>query len=424
MRPAAVDNPRQNGTRSPFHTYLVLAALILNSTATSTVWAGSDDLLDPGRFAKRVGATKDLSGRLGSWVDSLRAAIAGHQWEYGKRTNEGRLWQGGAPGVKDLHELEQATRRRTDAFLDSIRILLDKKQEAKLNRILKKNDLLKYSIAAVPFHHINNSPMSPRFDAKAGAYKVTVPGELTAAANWSYGDLLDTWTVNKYVRLPDAAASQSLTAAPDVQVAANSPTLRSLILRSPLIIAATLMTPDLAKAELDVLFDHYPHTFANRESAWESYVSENKLDEYIVLRLKMSTPLSAYYLSPDRYIIFLEDAEGTGYEPSTIDKNPIRKLEALEIQVPGQTATYTDVFGTYTGRPGYKETRTISRPGKIRYTGRERLLKLYFPSKDFEGTPIVNPKTRQLKLVVQPELENLPRMELMWEMKKNPKASK
>jgi hypothetical protein len=303
-------------------------------------------------------------------------------------------------------------------------MVLNEKQVSRLDRILKKNNLLKYPVADVPFSHINNSPLNPRFDDKANAYRVNTPGEISAAANWSYGDLLETWTVNKFVRLPESVSNQTLTAAPDVVVTANSPSLRNLILQSPLILAATMMVPDLGKAEFDVLFDNYSHTFENRESAWSSYVAENGSNKYIVIRLKMSTPFNEYYLSPDRYIIYLEDSEGTGYEPEKTDKNPVRKLEALEIRTPGQTATYTDVFGTYTGTPGYKQTRTISRPGKIRYTGRERLLKLYFPSKNFEGTPIVSDKTRQLKLVIQPELENLPRMEMMWEMKKKPKARK
>ena len=116
--------------------------------------------------------------------------------------------------------------------------------------------------------------------------------------------------------------------------------------------------------------------------------------------------------------------KGVGYEPAKIDADPVHKLEALEIRLPGQTVTYTDVFGTYTGTPGYKETRTLQNPSKIRYAGQERLLRLYFPARNFAGTPVVTHKTRELKLIIQPELEDLPRMELKWDLKRKPKARK
>ena len=410
--------------KGAFYSRLGVLGLLLSAVLTGSIHSSSEYLLKPGRFAKHVDATLEQSAVLVSWVDSLREAISDHQWEYGKRTNEGRLWQGFTPDIKTLRELGQTTQRRMNSYLDSIRIVLNEKQVARLDQILKENNLLNYPVADVPFYHINNSPLNLRFDDKASAYRVNFPGEVSAAANWSYVDLLETWTVNKYVRLPESVSQQTLTTFSDVVVTAESPSLSSLILRSPLILAATMMVPDLRKAEFDVLFNNYSHTFRNRESAWSSYVAENGSDKYIVIRLKMTTPLSEYYLSPDRYIIYLEDSEGTGYEPEKIDKNPILKLEDIELQTPGKTATYTDVFGTYTGTPGYKQTRTISQPGKINYTGRERLLKLYFPSKNFEGTPIVSNKTRRLKLVVQPEFENLPRVEVMWEMKKKPRAQK
>jgi hypothetical protein len=403
---------------------LLFCSLISISLSPAEVAAGADDILKTGRFVKHVEANKEQAPRLNVWVDSLRAVISDYQWEYGRRTNEGRLWQGFFPQVKDLHALAESTRGKTDTFLDSIRIVLDKKQNARLARILKKNDLLTYPIAEVPFHHINNTPLSPRFDDKASAYRVEIPGEITLASEWSYRDLLNTWTVNKYIRMADAMVNQTMFASPDVQVAANSPTLKSLIVKSPLILSASLMVPDLALSEFDVLFDNYRHTFASRESAWASFVAGNGLNDHVVVRLKMSTPYNEYYLSPERYIIFLEDSEGTGFEPIKIDKGPVRKLESLEIRIPGQTVTYTDVFGRYTGVPGYRETQTLSSPAKIRYTGQERLLTLHFPARNFAGEPIVTPNTRKLKLVIQPELENLPRMEMMWEMKKKPKARK
>lgn len=386
--------------------------------------AGPEDLLEPGKFVRYVKASPEQRDRLNAWVDSLRAAVADHQWEYRRQTNEGRLWQGFIPSLKELHELEKQTRERTDAHLDSIRAILDSRQRDRLAGILKKNDLLRHPIREVPFHHISTSPLNPKFDDRAKGYRITLPGGETEAAGWSYEDLLDTWTVSQYVRIPDGPTSESLLYSPDVQVSANSPTLRSLIVRSPLIVAATLLVPDLARAEFDVLYEHYPHTFESRASAWETYGEANGLDDHIVVRLKLSTPYNEYYLDTDRYIIYLEDPEGTGYEPVKVDAEPVRKLEALEIRLPGQTVTYTDVFGTYTGIPGYKETRTLRNPAKVRYAGQQRLIRLHFPSRTFAGDPVVGENTREMTLIIQPEIENLPRMELEWDLSRKPRARK
>ena len=384
--------------------------------------ARGDDLLKPGQFVKAVKAAPEQAGRLTVWIDSIRAIIADHQWEHGKRTNEGRLWQGFVPGLKDLHRLRSQTGAKTDAYLDSIRSVLTPKQSERLQRILKKVNLLGYPVRETPFHHLSTSPLRPKFKDRTKAYRIEQSDEPTVAATWSYEDLLETWTVTNYVRRQDAYVNQSLVQSSDIQVDASSPSLRSLIVRSPLIVAATLMSSDLTQVEFDILYEHYPHTFQTREAAWKAYTSDTQ--NHLLVRLKLSTPNDAYFLATDRYIIFLEDSEGNGFEPDSIVARPVRRLEALEIRVPGQTVTYTDVFGTYTGEAGRRETRTLSNPGKIRYAGQERLIELRFPKTDFSGKPIVNSKTRELRLIIQPELENLPRMELTWELKRKPKQRK
>ena len=386
--------------------------------------ANPADLLEPGHFVNYVKASPDQVDALNSWVDGLRSAIAAHQWAYGKRTNEGRLWQGVHPRLKDLHELQKQTRVKTDTYLDSIRSVLTSKQKERLHDILKKDDLLGYPIEDVPFHRISASPLKPRFQDNVRAYQVEVPGPNTAASNWSYEDLLEIWTVSQYIRLPDPMANDTFMRSPNIQVRSDSPTLRSLIVRSPLIVSATLFVPDLAGVEFGLLYNYYEHTFENRESAWQNFGDTNGLDDHILVRLRLSTPYNAYYLSTDRYIFFIQNRDGTGFEPKKMEAKPVRKVEALEIRVPGRTVTYTDVFGTYTGQPGYRETRALSGPEKITYSGQERLIKLFFPARDFSGSPVISGETREITLIIQPDLENLPRMELSWEMRKKPKANR
>jgi len=83
-----------------------------------------------------------------------------------------------------------------------------------------------------------------------------------------------------------------------------------------------------------------------------SYVSlldfvSSRLDEAILIRLKMSTPYSERYLRMDRWIVYLEDDQGSGYEPVQISEEALHPLEALQIALPGRQAEVTDVFGNY-----------------------------------------------------------------------------
>lgn len=397
--------------------------MLFLTLSPSTTIPDARDVLEPGRLGEKVKATPAQKDLLATWVDSIRSVAGDHQWEVAKHTNEGRLWQGFVPRLEDIQKLRELAGLRVGTYLDSIRAVLAPDQVKRLDRILEKADLLAYPVRDTPFHHISTSPLKPQFKDKTKAYQLT-GGEETVANAWSYADLLETWTVTSYVKRPRPIEEQGLVQAPDVQVSANSPTLRSMIVSSPLVLAATLVTPDLGRAEFEVLYNHYPHTFTTKEAARDSYTASIGAGDNILIRLKMSTPSDAYYLSMDRYIIYLEDDKGTGYEPLSVSAEPIRKLEAVEVRVPGQTVTYTDVFGTYTGRPGHKVTRTVSNPSRIQYAGQERLIKLYFPSRDFSGNPILGPETLELKLIVQPELEDLTRMELTWDLKRKPRERK
>ena len=178
------------------------------------------------------------------------------------------------------------------------------------------------------------------------------------------------------------------------------------------------MVPDLGRAEAELLWDHYSRESEDREAAFDHYWGQNRLNDAILIRLKLSTPFAEAYLNLDRWIIYLEDSEGIGYEPAQVDQGAFYPLEALEITLPGREAEVTDVFGTYTGMPGYKEHIYLEAPSKIVYTGHEKLLKLFFPSKGFQDRPVVTEKTQFLKLVVQSQENDLGRAELVWDLKR------
>ena len=95
-------------------------------------------------------------------------------------------------------------------------------------------------------------------------------------------------------------------------------------------------------------------------------------------------------------------------------------VETVEISLPGRQVEVTDVFGTYYPYvPGNKEVYYLEAPSQIVYTGYEKLVRLFFPGKDFQGRPIVGRGTRFLKLIVQSEDADFVRTELTWELKRD-----
>lgn len=405
-------------TRLPM--LLLLSVLALAWTPASVHGAGPRDLLEPGRFPEYIKANASQEATLGVFVDSIRSAIESYQYTYGKQTNEGWLWQGFMPSLQDLHELEKATRKVIDTYLDSIRRVLDENQQKRLDRVLKsKQDLLDHPVTEHQFHQVNNSPLNRRFNSATDTYRITLPDPGWTNTVLGYPDLLKQWTVRAYVQQIRATTNQSLATASDIQIESMSPTIQRLIVQSPILVAATLTVPELLYEEFELLYAHYPNTFESKASAWDDFRNSHRMDDQILVRLKMSTPLGAYHLRTDRYIIYLEDSDGVGYEP-TIEEASHHKLEVLHIDLPGRTEQITDVFGNYTGVPGYTATRYLDFPTTLAYTGQEKLLKLYFPGTDFQGNPLIREGVKHVKLIVQPEDESFPRLELRWNLKDRP----
>jgi hypothetical protein len=396
--------------------YLLFFGLL--AVAGDSLATSPKDLLIPGRFSKHIRATAEQAEGLTPFVDSLRSVIAAYQWERGRRTFEGRIWLGFAPTLKQLHTLEKNTRKKVDALLDSVRVIVTDRQEKRLTKILKsKPDLLDYPISETPFYRVNNSPLNSRSQEQTDAYKIVLPNPEWRDTPLSHKQLIRAWTVRNYVQAP-LRAEPGLAESPDLQYETTSPTLKRLAVQSPLLLSATIAVPELMREEFDLLFEHYPHTFSNKESAWNKFAASNRLSDTVLIRLKMSTPGDDYHLKTERYIIYIEDSNGIAYEPLQIEETSHHKLEALEIDLPGRSASVTDVFGRYTGIPGYTETQYLELPSRITYAGQEKLLKLYFPGFDFQGRPILREGLKHVKLVVKPEDGAFPPLEMKWNFKK------
>lgn len=388
--------------------------------------ADLEDLLHPDKLAKHLKAREDQKPVLAGHVQRLRQTIADYQWERGKQTCEARLWQAHRirPDIRELRELRKNTRKAVDAIVDTLKAGLDPKQTGRLQKLLKKDgNILDLPVSETPFSHINNTPLFPQFQTEARAYSVTLPGSPSSNDTWTYADYLRTWTVRGYIptqRPIDAISREQAieTSHPGMQIRTMPGRSRARVVKSPLLLAATLMVPDLGRAEAELLWDYYARESEDRKTAWAHYRTQNRLDDAVLVRLKLSTPFAEGYLSLDRWIIYLEDSEGTGYEPVQVDQGAFYPLETLEISLPGREAEVTDVFGTYYPYiPGHKERIYLEAPARIVYAGHEKLLKLFFPGKTYQGQPVVTEKTEYLKLIVQSQEDEFGRAELIWDLK-------
>jgi hypothetical protein len=387
--------------------------------------AGAGDLFDLQKLSKKIKATELQKTALTAYVAQLRELVIGYQITRAKQLCEATLWQGHIPKIKALRSLRKATLDSVHATLELLKqsAQLNNKQTKSLDKLLKgdKNSI-DYPLVEHPYYHINNSPLMKKFSREKHAYQITLPSQPSHDNTWTYAQLLETWTARGFIPtispIDDVRQAPNIAGASDVQTRILPTSQRGRIVKSPLIIAATLLVPDLAKAEFDLLKANYAADSVE-VSTWSEYYDQNQLAERIQVRLKLNTPFNEKYLDLKRWIIFLEDGEGIGYEPLEIQPSAFYPLEAVQVSLPGQEIEVTDIFGQYISPiPGDKGRFYLDAPSEITYVGNEKLLKLYFPGRDFQGKPLVNEKTELLKLIVQSQETDFGRSELIWHIKK------
>jgi hypothetical protein len=370
--------------------------------------ADLDDLFDIQKLSKHLKATQAQKEAITTHIPKLTEIIGGYQLTRAKKLCEATLWQGHIPRIKTLRALRKTTLDSVDATIESLKeaAQFNEKQTKNLDKILKGNDnILDYPIAKHPYYHVVNSPIIKDFLREKHAYRITLPSQPNPNNSWTYAQLLETWTARGFIPT-------------DLQTRVLPQGERARLVKSPLLISATLLVPDLAKAEFDLLKNNYAPDSID-VTTWDEYVSQNQMNDMIQVRLKLNTPFNEKYLDLSRWIIFLEDDEGVGYEPRQVNARAFYPLEAVEVSVPGQEIEVTDVFGQYFSPiPGEKERFYLEAPSRMTYVGNEKLLQLYFPGRDFQGSPIVDEKTKFLKLIVQSQETDFGRSELIWRIEK------
>ena len=403
-------------------TKIFVALLIF---ALQPAWgANTRDLLEADRLGKHLKARGDQKEHIAKHVSALRSIVIDYQIERARRTNEALLWQGHIPKLKDMKSLRQSANDSASVVFDALKTALDSKQIERLDKLIGKGDVFAIPIAQHPYYHVQNSPLFPEFSGKRGVYKLTLPSKPDPDNTWTYPQLLKVWTVRSFIpssrpidNLPQAP---SIAAHPDLQFRELPASDRYRLVRSPLLISATLYVPDLVRSEFDMLQTHYGPDSLSAHT-WDDYASQNRLDDGIQIRLKFNTIYDKAYLDLSRWIIYLEDSEEIGYEPTKIEERAFYPLEALKVSVPGREIEITDVFGTYispTYTPGEKVRYFADPPMNITYVGNEKLLILYFSAHTVMKTPVVSDHTKYIKLIVQSHETDFGRSELMWEFKK------
>lgn len=402
----------------------ILPCLFFLAFAHTIGAANTKDLLKAEQLAKHLKAKGEQKEHISHQVAILRDLVFEYQTERARRTNEALLWQGHIPKIKDLRTLRKSANDSASAIFDAIKTRLDQKQSERLDKLIKKGDVFAVPTAQHPYYHVQNSPLFPKFTGKTSAYKLTIPSEPDPNNTWTYVQLLKTWTARSYIPsvrpIDGMQQAESIAAHPDLQTQEIGASQRYHIVRSPLLISATLYVPDLMHSEFDLLQTHYgPDSISAK--TWDEYATQNRLNQDIQIRVKFNTVYTKAYLNLDRWTIFLEDSEETGYEPTHIEERAFYPLEALRVALPGREIEVTDVFGTYISPyavPGEKATYFAEPPMDVTYVGNEKLLILYFDAHTIMKTSVISDKTKYLKLIVQSHETDFGRSEITWEFKK------
>lgn len=403
--------------------YILIVLIVIFFPIYNPIFADNlVDLLDPDRLTRIIKANNNQKPILIDKTQKLRKIISDYQWERAKRTCEATLWQGHIPNIHELRELRKIARKKVDILLGNLKTKLNPKQARRVDQLLKgKGNILDLKVIDIPFTYINNTPLFFDFQAYRKAYRFSVPGNPFRDVSWSYIDLLRIWTTRSFIPdlRQDSIVQDQISMRSNLKTQILDSSHRAQIVRSPLLVSATLFVPDLGREEFELLWEHY-HPDIDKISFWTKYQEKNRLEDAIQIRLKLSTPFAEEYLNLRRWIIYLEDSEGIGYEPIQTHQEAFHPIQALEISVPGQEIEVTDVFGTYYPYiPGHKETYYLKAPEKITYAGNEKLLRLFFPLKNFQNQSVVNEKTKFLKLIVQSQETNYGRTELVWDLKRS-----
>jgi hypothetical protein len=275
----------------------------------------------------------------------------------------------------------------------------------------------------LPFYYVDTRPIFSKLENDREVPYTTFtdppsPGQ-------TYADVLKTWTARTYlsnIPIEEASRLPGIAEIPDISLRTLPGAPKGKLVQSPLIVGATLMSPDLAEAEVRLLHTYYNPDGQSLEAIRTAYQAQNRVGEAILMRLKLSTPNAAPFLAKKNWIIYFADKDGMDYEPIEVREEVVRPIEAIKLEVPGATYEVTDVFGNYYPYIPGEKTYLTEQTQNVTYVGNEALVKVFFPVRNLRGAPVVTPETSSLKLIIKPAEGDAGPAEAEWRFKKQKKS--
>ncbi|MSS70307.1 MAG: hypothetical protein EXS64_02335 [Candidatus Latescibacteria bacterium] len=387
------------------------AAVSGGAAQDSTFRENPKDLLDLQKLTKRLDLSPAQQDSAGQVIDRMRNALETFAWDYAKLTCEASVWGQAPPASETLKTRKRKALEEMENLLKPFEETLNEDQKSRLRGMIQSLPRLLNSPLSgkTPFPHIDTRPV---FDKRGRGVedrrlvrRTTFTDPPALDPSQTYADLLKAWTTRAFIR--ETAAKDPFTAAyPDWDVRQNMPVLKDLLIRSPLIAAATLMSPDLVEAEVQHLHQYYNPEGRSIDSVRTAYQTQNRVGETLLIRLKLGTPYAAPFLARKNWTIFIEDDDKEAYEPVAEQAQEVRPIEAIPVEIPGRT--YEAIYGAHDPRraPASVDKREkifwADDPERMIYGGNEALVKLFFPARRRDGTPVITPETQFLRLIIKP----------------------
>ena len=166
--------------------------------------------------------------------------------------------------------------------------------------------------------------------------------------------------------------------------------------RFPVFVTATLFDSILVEAEIAHIASS-DSIMGNEalQAHRTAYLTSKRAHGMFTIRLILSTFLHESYVSPDRWVVFVEDHQGNQFEPDDVIDN----------------------FSMVAPKPSSLVPRGYVGEGDIAMARKARQIEIRFPYQDPFGRYILGPGTRTLRLVLFDKNDPSSRTRGEWELK-------
>ncbi|MSS73315.1 MAG: hypothetical protein EXS64_17770 [Candidatus Latescibacteria bacterium] len=390
--------------------------------------ADSRDLVDLQKLKKELKLSPAQQDSAKQKIEQIRKVLETFEWDYAKMTCEAAIWKGDRPSLDVLKERKKKAYMEVENLLRTFREGLDKGQQARLDKMMKGWDrLLDLSFnEKLPFYYVDTRPIFNKLENDREVPYTTFTDPPSLDPERTYADVLKAWTTRTYLsnisNFEEANRLPGIAEVPDIGVRTLPGPVKGKLVQSPLIVVATLMSPDLIEAEIRLLHKYYNPEGQSLDSIRTAYQTQNRVGDAILIRLKMSTPNAAPFLAKKNWVIYLEDKNGMDYEPIEVREEVVRPIEAIKLEVPGATYEVTDVFGNYYPYIPGEKTYLTEQTQNVTYVGNEALVKVFFPVRNLREAPVVTPESAFLRLIIKPADGDAGPTEAEWRFKKQKKS--